>query len=172
MTEMSDAFGEHYKQADAWKELQSLTQTGDHTSINDYLNRMQRLNWIVKYGDDALKDQINRGLRSEIKRAIAAQAVSKDEPFGKWLERVRRTGLEMEAVDNDLKERSLIEKGYRKERFEMKGKEKWKGEKRIETKPRFKPGRKEWSGPRKTPDVKGRRDWKDDLGATPEEKER
>ena len=44
MAEMSDAFGEQYKRADALKELQTLTQTGEHISINNYLNRMQRLN--------------------------------------------------------------------------------------------------------------------------------
>ena len=83
MAEMSDAFGEQYKRADALKELQTLTQAGEHVSINDYLIRMQRLNWVVKYGEDALKDQIRRGLKSGIKRAIAAQAVGKDEPFVK-----------------------------------------------------------------------------------------
>ena len=42
---------------------------------------MQRLNWVVKYTEDALKDQIKRGLRFAIKKAVAAQAIDRDEVF-------------------------------------------------------------------------------------------
>ena len=40
VAEMLSAFGEHYKRADALREMQTLSQTGDYVLINDYLNKM------------------------------------------------------------------------------------------------------------------------------------
>ena len=128
----------------------------------------------MKYADDALKDLINKGLKSGIKRAIAAQAVSQGESFQSWLERVRRTGQEIEVVDTELHEpKQRPEKNREKRKFwsreSDRPKRRWDGNKRF-GKERFE--KRPWQAESSRPQVPREmaRERKD-LRATPAEKE-